>query len=86
MSNLPVTLGFYEVRTRLSELLDDVEKGRTILITRHGRPIALLSAAPDANAEDVTEVVSEMIAFRKERKRSLGTLTARSLIEAGRRY
>ena len=29
-----------EARTQLSQLLDEVERGKTLVITRHGRPIA----------------------------------------------
>jgi antitoxin (DNA-binding transcriptional repressor) of toxin-antitoxin stability system len=79
------SMGFYEARTRLSELLDDVERGRTILITRHGKAVALLSPPTDAAEPSGEEAVSELLAFRKSRKRTLGTLTARALIEAGRK-
>ena len=37
-----VSVGAYEAKTRLSELLDRVEKGEQIVITRYGRPIARL--------------------------------------------
>ena len=33
-----------DAKTRLSELVDRVEKGEEIVITRHGRPVARLSA------------------------------------------
>ena len=36
------TVGAYDAKTRLSELLDRVEKGEQIIITRHGRPVARL--------------------------------------------
>lgn len=35
----------YEAKTRLSELLAEVELGEQITITRHGQPIARLVAA-----------------------------------------
>jgi len=35
-------------RTRLYELLDDVERGETVVITRYGKPIARLE--PDEKA------------------------------------
>lgn len=34
------TVGAYEAKTKLSELLDRVEKGERITITRHGKAIA----------------------------------------------
>jgi prevent-host-death family protein len=36
------SIGAYDAKTRLSELLDRVEKGEQIVITRHGKPIARL--------------------------------------------
>jgi prevent-host-death family protein len=37
------TVTLVEAKTRLSELLDRVEAGEAVVITRHGRPIASLS-------------------------------------------
>ena len=37
---MSITVGAYEAKTKLSELLDRVEKGERITITRHGKPIA----------------------------------------------
>jgi prevent-host-death family protein len=36
------TIGAYEAKARLSELLDRVEMGEQIVITRHGKPVARL--------------------------------------------
>ena len=35
-------VGAFEAKTRLSELLEQVSRGRTFVITRRGRPIAEL--------------------------------------------
>lgn len=35
-------IGAFEAKTRLSELLEQVSRGRTFVITRRGRPIAEL--------------------------------------------
>ncbi len=37
------TAGVREARQRLSELLDEVRKGREVLITDRGRPVAKLA-------------------------------------------
>jgi prevent-host-death family protein len=37
------TVTLVEAKTHLSELLDRVEAGEAVVITRHGRPIANLS-------------------------------------------
>ncbi|MBK7612191.1 MAG: type II toxin-antitoxin system prevent-host-death family antitoxin [Actinomycetales bacterium] len=36
------TVGAYEAKTHLPALLAQVERGETVTITRHGRPIARL--------------------------------------------
>lgn len=33
-------IGAFEAKTRLSELLDQVQKGRTFVITKRGKPVA----------------------------------------------
>jgi antitoxin (DNA-binding transcriptional repressor) of toxin-antitoxin stability system len=81
------TIGFYEARTRLSELLDDVAKGKTVLITRRGKPAALMSPPPQRKHEDVVQIVKEMLAFRNTDGPTLGGHgTLRELIEEGRRF
>ena len=44
-----ITVGAFEAKTKLSELLDRVERGEEVVITRHGKPIARL-VAQDAPA------------------------------------
>jgi len=81
------TMGFYEARTRLSELLDHVAKGKKILITRRGKPAALISPPPRQNRQDVHQVVQDMLAFRDREGPTLGgQVTIRELIEEGRRF
>ncbi len=78
-------VGSYEAKTHLPRLLGQVEKGETITITKHGRPIAKIVPATDAK-QSVAVVVEEMLAFRDENGPVLGDdLTIRDLIEEGRR-
>jgi prevent-host-death family protein len=39
------TVGIFEAKTHLSSLVDEVEKGREVVITRHGKPVARLVRA-----------------------------------------
>jgi prevent-host-death family protein len=39
-------VGAFEAKTHLSQLLDAVEAGERIVITRHGKPVAELSPPP----------------------------------------
>jgi prevent-host-death family protein len=80
------SIGFYEARTRLSELLDQVRRGKQFLITKRGKPAALLTPPPADAQQDVRQVVREMLAYRDREGPTLGgTVTVRELIEEGRR-
>ncbi|HUG26098.1 type II toxin-antitoxin system Phd/YefM family antitoxin [Piscinibacter sp.] len=60
----------YEAKTRLSELLADVEQGEQVTITRHGRPIARLVSAvaakrsPAGKRQQVAAVFAQLKARR----------------------
>jgi prevent-host-death family protein len=79
------SISYYEARTHFSELLDQVALGKRIVITRHGRPAALLGPPPVEHARDVQEVIGEMKALRRGKRLGKG-LTIRDLIEDGRRF
>jgi prevent-host-death family protein len=79
------SIGFYEARTHLAQLLDEVARGRSLLITRRGKPAALLSPPPREEEKDIKQVLSEMKSLR--RGNTLGKrLSVRALVEEGRRY
>lgn len=79
-----VTVGAYEAKTRLAELLRMVESGERVMITRHGRPIALLTAPSGVPDRTAAEAVEALAVFGKGRP--LGpSLTVLDLIEEGRR-
>jgi len=76
-------VGVYEAKTHLPRLLDQVERGETVTITRHGRPIArLVPVSP--NKRTVEQAIEAMREFRKGR--TLGGIKIKDLIEEGRRY
>ena len=80
------TVGSYEAKTHLPQLLDRVEHGETIVITRHGRPVArLVPATAEKARPDVRQAVADMIAFRDKNGPKLRGLKVRDLIEEGRR-
>jgi antitoxin (DNA-binding transcriptional repressor) of toxin-antitoxin stability system len=76
------TIGAYEAKTRLSDLLDRAERGERIVITRNGRPSAVLQFAGSPRREDLPEVIAALLAFRKGRRLESGELC--SMIEEGR--
>lgn len=78
------SVGAFEAKTRLNELLRRVSDGETIRITRRGVPIAKLVPLENKGKEDVVKAVRELREIRK--KLSLGGLSMRKLIDEGRRY
>jgi prevent-host-death family protein len=78
------TIGAYEAKTHLPRLLDEVERGERITITKHGRPVAVL-VPPDATVPlDVEDVLQRFREFRKGNR--LDGVTIRELIDDGRRW
>jgi prevent-host-death family protein len=61
----PLSVGAYDAKTRLSELLDRVEKGEQIVITRHGRPVARLIPEERYSTEEALAAVDRITARRK---------------------
>ena len=77
-------VGVYDAKTHLASLLDDVEQGATITITRHGKPVARLVPI-EAPRRDVSKVIEEILEARKGRTLGEG-VTIKQLIEEGRRH
>ncbi len=76
----PTAVGAYDAKTRLGELLSDVEGGASFVITKHGRPVARL--LPVEPASETGGVVDALL--RQRAGRTLG-VPIRTLIEEGRR-
>ena len=54
------TVGSYEAKTRLPELLRSVERGESITITRRGVPIVRLVGIDHGVREDADTIISRM--------------------------
>ncbi len=80
------TVGAYEAKTHLAELLERVAKGDTVLITRRGIPVAQLVAPTLADRPDPQEIIQDLIDYSRSQNRTLGGTSVRELIEEGRRY
>jgi prevent-host-death family protein len=80
------TISFHDARKHLSELLDQVANGKRVLITRRGKPAALLTPPPAEAKKYLADVVKEMLAFRDREGPTLGGPTFRELVEEGRRF
>ena len=77
-------VGAYEAKTHLSELLEKVEAGEEITITKHGAPIAKL--VPVKKEASTQERIAAIERIQKLAiGLSLGGLKVKDLISEGRR-
>ncbi len=77
------TIGSYELEKQLTEVLDAVEHGQTVIVTRHGKPIARITPDEVTAGNNVSQAVQALRTF--PRTRLPEGVTIRSLIEEGRR-
>lgn len=84
-----ITVGSFEAKTKLAELLDKVEAGETVTITRRGKAVArLVPAIVDAEERARRRALIEEIKRKRvgwDRGAKPGS-TIPELIKAGRRY
>jgi prevent-host-death family protein len=79
-----ITLGSFEAKTKLSELLHKVRTGEEVIITKHGVPVARLSPyRNEPNKKDIAAAVEEI--RRAREKSSLDGIKLKGLIEEGRK-
>jgi len=83
-----ITVGSFEAKTKLAELLDKVEDGEVVTITRRGKAVArLVPARSEEGAAQVRQVVENIKRNRVGRGKPAGPgTTIAELIKAGRRY
>ena len=58
-----------DAKARLPQLLDDVERGETLIITRHGRAIARIIPEVDRRQEEVDRSLASIRELRKRTKK-----------------
>jgi prevent-host-death family protein len=76
-------VGAFEAKSKLGQLLDQVEHGEEIVITRRGRPVArLTSVEPGFDREKARRAVTGILEMRKGV--TLGGLKIKDLINEGR--
>jgi len=80
------SIGSFEAKTHLAQLLERVALGEEFTITRHGKPVArLVPAVTTPPKPNVRQVIEELRAFSKGNTLGEG-ITIRDLIEDGRRF
>lgn len=79
------TIQSSEAKAHLTRLLDDVEAGESIVITRHGKPIARLVPEP----QERQAIVDQAIASIKARRRHAKAVSVKDIltsVDEGRKY
>ncbi len=76
-------IGSYEAKTHLPRLLEEVQRGEALIISKHGVPVAMLVPVPEGRRRDPGQVVGALREFRKGI--TLRPLALHDLIEEGRR-
>ncbi len=76
-------VGAFEAKTHLAQLLDQVERGETVTITRHGRPVARLVPVGGCSRDERRRAIAQLKELRSGQ--TLGGVSVRELIDEGRR-
>ena len=72
-------------KTHLPRLLDEVERGETIIITRYGRPIARIVREPSQRRQEVDKAIDDLTELAKQGPK-ITVAEILSLIREGRKY
>jgi prevent-host-death family protein len=67
-----------EAKAHLPQLLDEVERGETIVITRHGRAIARIVPEAQRRQEEIDRAIESIKALRQR----TGKITADEILSA----
>ncbi|HRK21795.1 MAG TPA: type II toxin-antitoxin system prevent-host-death family antitoxin [Fimbriimonadaceae bacterium] len=51
------TVGAFEAKTHLSSLLEEVESGQTVTITKHGKPVAKLVPMEKSDRPSTSDII-----------------------------
>lgn len=76
-------VGAFDAKTHFSKLLKEVEQGGQVIITKHGRPVAMLLPAQGKNQESIRLAIQELLAFSNSH--TLGELDWKELRDEGRK-
>ena len=79
------TIGLFEAKQKLSELVERAGEGEQIGITRRGKLAAMLVPARENKKVSLKEVFADIERIRKRAKPLPRGMTIKDLIEEGRR-
>lgn len=77
------TVGAYEAKTHLPQLLNRVAKGERIIITKHGIPVAILQPTEVEKKIAPRKAIANLRKFRENH--TLKGLSLKQMIEEGRK-
>ena len=72
------TIQASEAKTKFLSILDEVERGASVIVTRHGKPIARIVPEAESNRERVERAIE---GIRELRKRT-GKLSLEEILSA----
>ena len=71
-----------EAKARLSQLLDEVERGETIVITRHGQAIARIIPEAQRRQREIKEALDSIKALGEEIAREQGPVSIEEIVSS----
>jgi prevent-host-death family protein len=71
-----------EAKTHLPRLLDAVERGETIIITRHGRRIARIVPDAERRQQEIKEAIDNIKKLGKKIREETGGATVEEIISS----
>jgi prevent-host-death family protein len=72
------TIQASEAKTHFLRILDRIERGESVVITRHGKPVARISPPQEDDRSRAEQAVSEMRALRQR----IGRMSLEEILSA----
>jgi prevent-host-death family protein len=69
-------------KTHFSQLLDEVERGATIVVLRHGRPIARIVPDPEGRRQRQGQAMENIRKLAREREAQFGPVSVEEIISS----
>jgi prevent-host-death family protein len=79
------TVGAYEAKTKLGELLAMVGKGESFTITKHGLAVAILTQSLEPKTDNVERTIRAIRGQRAMFAQAFKQVSIKALIEEGRK-
>lgn len=77
------SIGLFEAKTHLSELIARAERGEEVIITRHNKPVAKLvpvHGQPPFDREKRRQAIEDLLRLRDDLSRTHGTMTTEEVV------